>query len=289
VSSTEPALAARRLSRRSGTGARARARGGEPNTGGCNTADARRCRAQQTARRSPYKAAAALGDSVPRRARTRDQGRIAWNFAEGFARSLPTATRKALIFRRAPRLEIEFEGDGGGHVLRVIPADGKSALGGAPTLAILDERGHWERDKGDQLEHALLSGLGKRGGRALVISTSARRQLERRLALGLGKMPDDALVFMARDGGPRVPTYLSTEWRTLREAAGVGTVTWHALRHTHASQLIDANVDIVTISRRLGHKNPNITLQIYAHLFKQRDDKAATAINAALADLGHRQ
>ncbi|GEP54180.1 terminase TerL endonuclease subunit [Reyranella soli] len=119
-----------------------------------------------------------LGDGQPKReivigARTRDQGRIGWNFVEGLSRTLPTATRKALTFRRAPRLEIEFEGDGGGHVLRVIPADGKSALGGAPTLAILDERGHWERDKGDALEHALLSGLGKRGGKALIISTSA--------------------------------------------------------------------------------------------------------------------
>lgn len=119
-----------------------------------------------------------LGDKQPKReivigARTRDQGRIGWNFVEGLSRTLPTATRKRLIFRRAPRLEIEFEGDGGGHVLRVIPADGKSALGGAPTLAILDERGHWERDKGDQLEHALLSGLGKRAGKALIISTSA--------------------------------------------------------------------------------------------------------------------
>lgn len=119
-----------------------------------------------------------LGDKQPKRevvigARTRDQGRICWNFVEGFSRTLPTSTRKRLIFRRAPRLEIEFEGDGGSHVLKVIPADGKSALGGAPTLAILDERGHWERDKGDALEHALLSGLGKRGGKALIISTSA--------------------------------------------------------------------------------------------------------------------
>ena len=75
--------------------------------------------------------------------------------------------------RRAPRLEIEFHGDGGGHLLRVIAADGKSALGGAPTMAILDERGHWALDRGDELEHALLSGLGKRGGRAFLISTSA--------------------------------------------------------------------------------------------------------------------
>lgn len=117
-------------------------------------------------------------DRQPRReiivaARTRDQGRIAWDFAAGFAASLPLELQRRLIFRRAPRLEIEFEGDGGGHVLRVIAADGKSALGGAPTMAILDERGHWALDRGDELEAALLSGLGKRGGRAFLISTSA--------------------------------------------------------------------------------------------------------------------
>jgi phage terminase large subunit-like protein len=117
-------------------------------------------------------------DGQPRReivvaARTREQGQIAWTFAAGFAQSLPLELQRRLIFRRAPRLEIEYEGDGGGHVLRVLAADGKTALGGAPTLALLDERGHWALDRGDELEHALLSGLGKRGGRALIISTSA--------------------------------------------------------------------------------------------------------------------
>ncbi|MCB1349303.1 MAG: terminase [Maritimibacter sp.] len=117
-------------------------------------------------------------DRQPRReiivaARTRDQGRIAWDFAAGFAASLPLEVQRRLIYRRAPRLEIEYEGDGGGHVLRVIAADGKSALGGAPTMVIMDERGHWALDRGDELEHALLSGLGKRGGRAFLISTSA--------------------------------------------------------------------------------------------------------------------
>lgn len=119
-----------------------------------------------------------IWDRQPRReiiaaARTRDQGRIIWDFVAGFAATLPLEVQRHLIYRRAPRLEIEFGGDGGGHVLRVIAADGKSALGGAPTMAILDERGHWALDRGDELEHALLSGLGKRGGRAFLISTSA--------------------------------------------------------------------------------------------------------------------
>lgn len=106
-------------------------------------------------------------------ARTRDQGKIAYDFAAGFCRSLPLEIQRHLIFRRAPRLEIEYTGDGGGHILRVLAADGKSALGGAPTMVIMDERGHWALDRGDELEAALLSGLGKRGGRAFLISTSA--------------------------------------------------------------------------------------------------------------------
>lgn len=119
-----------------------------------------------------------IWDTQPRReiiaaARTRDQGRIIWDFVAGFASSLPPDIQGKLIYRRAPRLEIEYTGDGGGHVFRVIAADGKSALGGAPTMAILDERGHWAADRGDELEHALLSGLGKRSGWAFLISTSA--------------------------------------------------------------------------------------------------------------------
>jgi integrase len=46
-----------------------------------------------------------------------------------------------------------------------------------------------------------------------------------------------------------------------------------------ASQPIDQGVDIVTISKRLGHEKPDITLRVYAHLFKKDDSKAAVAIN----------
>jgi phage terminase large subunit-like protein len=117
-------------------------------------------------------------DAQPRReiivaARTRDQAGIIVDFVRGFLLSLPEEVQEQMIYRRNPRLELEYQGDGGGHILRGIAADAKNALGGSPTLAIMDERGHWPRDKGDDLENALLSGLGKRGGKALIISTSA--------------------------------------------------------------------------------------------------------------------
>jgi phage terminase large subunit-like protein len=118
-------------------------------------------------------------DKQPRReipicARTRDQARIAWNFVCAFVRCLPEDLQKRISVRRQPRYEIEFEDENGPHIIRAIAADGKSALGMAPApLALLDERGHWMRDQGDELEAAILSALGKRGGKALIISTSA--------------------------------------------------------------------------------------------------------------------
>lgn len=118
-------------------------------------------------------------DDQPRReiviaARTRDQARVAFDFVHGFIQGLPEDEQAAFTVRRSPRLEIEFlDEKGGSHFIRAIAADGKTALGGAPTLCLLDERGHWPLDRGDDLEHALLSGLGKRNGRALIISTSA--------------------------------------------------------------------------------------------------------------------
>ncbi|MAC81774.1 MAG: terminase [Rhodobacteraceae bacterium] len=105
-------------------------------------------------------------------ARNRDQAKIAFGFLVGFVEGLPEEQQEQFTIRRGSKLEVETAENGGG-LARVIAADGKSILGGAPTLAILDERAAWEREKGDNLENAILSGLGKRDGRALIISTSA--------------------------------------------------------------------------------------------------------------------
>jgi integrase len=59
-------------------------------------------------------------------------------------------------------------------------------------------------------------------------------------------------------------------------------VTFHALRHSHASALIAAGVDPVSVSKRLGHGSPAITLSLYSHLFTNTDGRAAAAIDAAL-------
>jgi integrase len=109
-----------------------------------------------------------------------------------------------------------------------------------------------------------------------------KAQLELRLQLGLGKLPDDALLFATVEGRPLSTIDVSVLWGRFAASIGTPEVTFHALRHTHASQLIDAGVDIATISKRLGHSTPGITLSIYAHRFQRDDGKAAAAINAAM-------
>jgi integrase len=111
-----------------------------------------------------------------------------------------------------------------------------------------------------------------------------RQQLEFRFALGQGKLADDALVFSRLDGTPESPRALSKEWAAVARSMGL-LVTFHALRHTHASMLIDAGIDIVKISKRLGHANVSTTLDVYSHLFAAREDKSAAAINSAVTAL----
>jgi len=76
----------------------------------------------------------------------------------------------------------------------------------------------------------------------------------------------DALVFGNVDGSPISPRKLSRECLRTCEALGLPRVMSHALRHTHASALIAAGLDMVVISRRLGHANPTVALNIYGHL-----------------------
>jgi integrase len=111
-----------------------------------------------------------------------------------------------------------------------------------------------------------------------------RQQLELRIALGQGKPGADALLFSR----PMSPDNLSRDWRRACRSLGLPMVMFHALRHTHASAPIAKKLDVVQISRRLGHGSPVITLRIYAHLFNTVDSAAADAIESVLRRLGDR-
>lgn len=62
---------------------------------------------------------------------------------------------------------------------------------------------------------------------------------------------------------------------------GLPRVTWHQLRHSCASILIEMGVPLEAVSRMLGHKDPGVTLRIYNKAFRGRERVAAEAVDAA--------
>ncbi|HEY0802871.1 MAG TPA: site-specific integrase [Steroidobacteraceae bacterium] len=108
------------------------------------------------------------------------------------------------------------------------------------------------------------------------------RQDERRLALGAGRGPDDMTVFARWNGEPRSPSRLSQDFAAAMDALEIDC-TLHGLCHTHVSQLIASGLDVLTISRRIGHASPSITLNVYGHLFANTDARAAEIMEATFA------
>jgi integrase len=108
------------------------------------------------------------------------------------------------------------------------------------------------------------------------------RQQEQRLKLGMGRAPDDSLVFARWDGKMRAPHWLSQKFAQAMTALEIDCKL-HGLRHTHVSQLIAAGLDVLTVSRRIGHASPAITLNVYGHLFANTDARAAEIMEAAFA------
>jgi integrase len=110
-----------------------------------------------------------------------------------------------------------------------------------------------------------------------------RQTLELRLQLALGALPGDMPVFGDIEGNLQNPSRITKGWQRAVNKLGLPKITFHSLRHSHASALIAAGIDVVTVSRRLGHASPALTLSTYSHLFTNTDDQAAAVIDAALS------
>lgn len=73
---------------------------------------------------------------------------------------------------------------------------------------------------------------------------------------------------------------VSSRFRTLLKHSGLRRdIRFHDLRHTNATMLIAAGVNMKTVSTRLGHSSITITLDRYAHAVKEEDRKAAEIMN----------
>jgi integrase len=59
----------------------------------------------------------------------------------------------------------------------------------------------------------------------------------------------------------------------------------HSPGHRHARQLLSQGVPIPTVSKRLGHANPTITLKLYSHALESDELAAAQRWNDAFAEI----
>ncbi|CVI65682.1 site-specific tyrosine recombinase XerC [Clostridiales bacterium CHKCI001] len=66
--------------------------------------------------------------------------------------------------------------------------------------------------------------------------------------------------------------------KTVTESKKLPDIPLHGLRHTSATLLISQNIDVRTISSRLGHAQTSTTMNIYAHSLKKMDEVAADTL-----------
>ncbi|GAA1755483.1 tyrosine-type recombinase/integrase [Streptomonospora arabica] len=96
--------------------------------------------------------------------------------------------------------------------------------------------------------------------------------------------PDDALVFSTNRGAAmRLRNWRNREFDKAIESAGLDRIglTPHKLRHTAASLAIAAGADVKVVQQMLGHATATMTLDRYGHLFPDRLDEVAEAMDAA--------
>ena len=111
-----------------------------------------------------------------------------------------------------------------------------------------------------------------------ILAAHQAREAAKRSALGVEPLEAGDYAFTAPDCRPIEGTALTKRFEKRLGDAGLPARTWHDLRHGFASRLADAGVDLLVISRLLGHSGVGITATTYT-----RDPRAQMA--AAVARL----
>lgn len=103
----------------------------------------------------------------------------------------------------------------------------------------------------------------------------------RQVLLGLGNSKDFILTY---NGCPLIKSTISRMIKRHSTLANIHPIQAKGLRHSHVSYLINEfNMDILKISKRLGHSSPEITYRHYAHMYSGADREIANAINGNIS------
>lgn len=97
-------------------------------------------------------------------------------------------------------------------------------------------------------------------------------------------MPEDAYILSSWPDGTRPinPDSLSSAFTRTAKALDLGHVHFHSLRHFAATEMLAAGVSPKDAADVLGHANPTMTLNVYAHSTAERQRAAMEAIGKAL-------
>jgi integrase len=91
----------------------------------------------------------------------------------------------------------------------------------------------------------------------------------------VGITNEERWVFTDGDGRPVHPHAVYEAFRRIVHNAGVPTIRFHDLRHTHGSLLIKDGIPLKVVSERLGHANIAFTMQTYQHVLPGMQADAA--------------
>ena len=92
-------------------------------------------------------------------------------------------------------------------------------------------------------------------------------------------------VFVQKNGKPMHNNTPYTWLKRFCQAHNLKFLGIHKFRHLYASILINAGLDVATVSRCLGHSQISTTLTIYTHAFNEAYIKGCTAVCSALEDV----
>ncbi|KAA8371136.1 site-specific integrase [Leuconostoc carnosum] len=92
-------------------------------------------------------------------------------------------------------------------------------------------------------------------------------------------------AFEGNDGKPISNNAVNKRLRYYLDMDGSKPITFHGLRHTHASYLLSKDIAIQYVSERLGHSDVNITLSVYSHLLEKKRKQETLATIKILNEL----
>lgn len=98
-----------------------------------------------------------------------------------------------------------------------------------------------------------------------------------------GVPPSRDLVFTDAGGSPLRPDTVSYWFRKAVERSPIERrISFHEMRHTHASLLLKAGEPVHVVSQRLGHADVGFTLRVYSHVLPGMQAEAAESFSSLI-------